>query len=125
MRRCDLAIGTTLCYFGPMLRDRFRRALAPVLALSLALGVMLHNIGSPALGMNPAMVTAGSDMPMPGNCDGCGDDQARMLAACAVHCGVVLALPATIALLDFVAVDILSPAAGRQATGYVGPPDPY
>ena len=118
-------MGAPVCYLACMLCERIRRILALVFALSLALGIVLHSTGSMELGVKPAMTAAASDMSMPGNCDGCGD-HAGMLAVCAIHCGGVVALPTTIVLsLGIVAVDILGPAAGQQATGHIGPPDPY
>ena len=89
----------------------------------MALGFVVHSIGSIELGVKPTGVLAANDMPMPGNCDGC--DQDVMIAACAAHCCGIVASPVTIALPDRVPVDVLVPTAGRQASGHIGPPDPY
>jgi hypothetical protein len=109
-----------------MWREKIRRLTAVILALALAAGLVTHNGGNRDFVVKPATAAAAADMPMNGNCDGCGgDDEKGMQTACAAYCGVVFALPATAGLLDVIVIDVLSPSAGQDATGYIGPPDPY
>src|SRR6266704_2378373 len=120
----DLEFGPDFRYLRTMLRERIRRIATVVLTLALTLGLVTHSVGRPDFTMKSAMAAAASDMPLSGSCDGCGaDDQRGMPAACAAYCGGVVALPVTAILLDVIAVDILRPAAGRDATGHVAPPD--
>jgi hypothetical protein len=117
--------GSNLCYVAIMWREKLRRISAVVLALTLALGLVVHGIGNSDLGMKSAMAAAASDMPMSGDCNGCGDDHSSMPTACAAFCGSVAVLPVTAVIVDVVAIDTLYPPAAEDATGHVGPPDPY
>jgi len=113
-----------------MVRERIRRISAVVLALALATGLAAHGIGGSDMGFKSGMAAAASDMPasdmpMSGKCDGCGDDQNGMAAACAAFCSSVVVLPIAAILQQLSAIDILRPSAGQDATGHVGPPDPY
>jgi hypothetical protein len=109
-----------------MFRERIRRISALVLALALAAGLATHGIGGSDVGFKSAVAAAASDVPMSGKSDGCGDDhQNGMAAACAAFCSSVVALPVAAVLQHLNAIDILRPSAGQDATGQVGPPDPY
>ena len=116
-----------------MLRE-IRRISAVALAAALAVGLAAHGMGSSDMSFEPAMTAAANDMsandmpanmPMSGKRDGCGDDQNGMAAACAAFCSSVVALQMPTILQQLTAVDVLRPSAGQDATGHVGPPDPY
>jgi hypothetical protein len=108
-----------------MLRVKIRGILSLVLAVALATGLVAHGIGNTDAGMKPSVIALAGDMPMSGDCNGCGGDHKSMPTACSAFCGTVVTLPATATLLDMIAIDILRPSAGQDATGYIGPPDPY
>ena len=108
-----------------MLREKIRRISTLVLAVALAVGLGAHGMAGPDTGLKPVMAVAATDMPMSGKCDGCGDDQKGMSAACTAYCSSVIALPVAAVVIDVVAVDVLRPSVGPAAAGYVTPPDPY
>jgi len=108
-----------------MLREKIRRISALVLALALAVGLVAHGMRSPDVSLKLVMAAAAGDMPMSGKCDGCGDDQKGMTAACAAYCSSMVALPVATVLLDVIAIDVLHPSAGPPATGHDAPPEPY
>ena len=66
-----------------------------MLALALAVGLMTHGFANPDMGLKATMAAATSDMPMSGNCDGCGDNSTDMAAACAAFCNSAIALVAS------------------------------
>ena len=108
-----------------MWSEKIRRMSAVLLALALAVGLMTHGFGNPDMGLKATMAAATSDMPMSGNCDGCGDNSTDMAAACAAFCNSVVALPVATVVVDVVLIGILRPSVGLVATGHITPPDPY
>ena len=117
-----------------MMSERIRRLLAWPLALTLAVGLVVHPLyaidtsakaGTGAMDMSMTMGMS-ADMPMPNQCDGCvGNEKATMPAACAAFCGSVIALPLAPVVIEPVAIAILWPAGEAAANGHTVPPDPY
>jgi hypothetical protein len=71
-------------------------------------------------------MTAASDMPMSGKCDGCGDDQKAMTsAACSAFCASFAALPSIEAMFERPSVEAFDGFAGPPLTGHTIPPDPF
>ena len=120
--------------FRAMMSERIRRLLAWPLALTLAVGLVVHPLyaidtsakaGTGAMDMSMTMGMS-ADMPMPNQCDGCvGNEKATMPAACAAFCGSVIALPLAPVVIEPVAIAILWPAGEAAANGHTVPPDPY
>ncbi len=104
--------------------EKVRRISAVFLALALAVGLVAHGVRASDIGVKMAAAAA-TDMPMPGKCDGCGDDQKAMAAACSAYCGTVIALPFTGTAFDAVPAEILRAFAGPTPTSHTVPPDPY
>jgi hypothetical protein len=103
--------------------EKVRRISAVLLALALAVGLVTHGVRASDIGVKMALAAA-TDMPMPGKCDGCGDDQ-KAMAACSAYCGSVVALPAMEAVFDAVPAGIFGHVAAPSPTGHTIPPDPY
>lgn len=96
-----------------------------VLALTLVVGLVTHGIGGAGVGLKSAIAASADDMPMSGKCDGCGDDQNGMAAACKAYCSSVVALSVALVVTDIVPIDILRPAPVSGMAGRIVPPDPY
>ena len=116
-----------------MWSGKIRRISAVLLALALAVGLVTHSVANLDVGLKSAMAAASSDMPMSGSsdmpmsgkCDGCGDEQKGMDAACVAYCSGVLVSPVVAAVMDVLTADILGPSVVRALTGRTPPPDPY
>lgn len=98
-----------------------RRVFGLVLALMLGLGMALG--GANATAMNSKMMAA-ADMPMSGDCNGCGDT--AMPSCCTTTC--VAPAPAILPPSPVAAAAApgdFQPLAFLTGTGQAGPPDPY
>jgi hypothetical protein len=104
--------------------EKIRRLSVVLLALALAAGLVTHGVRASDSGVKMA-VAAVSDMPMPGECDGCGDDQKAMAAACSAFCGGVVALPSMGAAFAAVPAETLGSFVGPNPTARTVSPDPY
>ena len=125
LQPAPLALAASECYFAAMCSGKMRRISAVLLTLALAVGLVTHSVANLDVGLKPAMAAASSDMPMSGKCDGCGDEQKGMDAACVAYCSGVLVSPVVAAVMDVLTADILGPSVVRALTGRTPPPDPY
>ena len=110
-------------YFDRM-SENVRRISALFLALVLAVGLAAHGVRASDIGVK-MVAAAATDMPMPGKCDGCGDDHKAMAAACSAYCGTVVVLPLAGAAFDVVPAVIVENFVGPSPTGRTVSPDPY
>jgi len=109
------------------------RMAAVLLALTLAVGLVVHGVANPGTGLKSEMAAAAGKMPMPGTgkmpmsgkCDGCGDSSNDMTAACAAFCNSAVEAPVATGVIDVVLIGVLRPSAEPAATGHVTPPEPY
>jgi hypothetical protein len=120
----QLAFRFAVCYSVFMVRQSVRRISVLLLALALAFGLATHRTGGHGELLKSSMATAG-DVSMPGKCHPCANDQSDMTAACSAFCIGVVAALAMAAVLGVSSFDVLRPSTDQDATGYVGPPDPY
>jgi hypothetical protein len=105
--------------------EMLRRLSAVLLAVALAVAGLTHGIRAPDMGLNMAMAAA-SEMPVPDQCDGCGNDQKGMTsAACSAHCASAVALPLISLVFDRMPAATVAPVPEPSATGHADPPDPY
>lgn len=96
-----------------------------LLALTFVVGLVPHGLRAADADVKMVM-TAGSDMPMSGKCDGCGDDQKAMTsAACSAYCGSFVALPLIGAVFELASAEVFTGFTGPPAAGHTIPPDPY
>jgi hypothetical protein len=103
----------------------FRRAVTVVLALTFVVGLVPHGLRAAHAGVQVVM-TAVSDTPMSGKCDGWGDDHKAMTsAACSAFCAGFVALPSIEAMLELPSVEAFDGFAGPLLAGHTIPPDPY
>ena len=119
-----LAFGPIKRYFQ-LMPDTFRRILTVLLALTFVVGLVPHGMRAADAGVKMVM-TAASDMPMSGKCDGCGDDQKAMTsAACSAYCGGVVALPLIGTVFELASGELFGGFAAPPLAGHTIPPDPY
>lgn len=105
--------------------ETLRRLLTVLLALTFVAGVVPHGLRTADAGVKMVM-TAASDMPMSGKCDGCGDDQKAMtLAACSAYCGSPAALPSLGTVFEASSAETIGDRAGPVLSGHSIPTDPY
>lgn len=123
-----LALRCANGYCKRMRSRKVRRLLNVLLALVLTTGLATHHVQ--AGDMSTKAATVGMDMPadksIPGNCDGCCDDQkAPMPSACVAFCNSVVVMPVMAVVVVPVSIDTLWPTAEVVATGHTSPPEPY
>jgi hypothetical protein len=105
--------------------ETFRRVATVLLALTFVVGLVPHGIRAADAGVKMA-IAAGSDMPMSGQCDGCGDAQKAMTAAaCSAYCGGFVALPSIGAVVELASAEAFEGVAVPPIAGLTVPPDPY
>jgi len=96
-----------------------------LLALVVAIGLVAHGVRAADSGIKMAASMA-IDMPMPGKCDDCGDNQKAMAAgACSAYCGTMVALPLFGSIFDVRPAETLRHLAEPNPTGHSTRPDPY
>jgi hypothetical protein len=105
--------------------ETFRRIMTLLLALTFVVGLVPYGVRAADAGVKMVM-TAASDMPMSGKCDGCGDDQKAMTsAACSAFCASFVALPLIGTVFEPASAEPFRGFAGPAAAGHTVPPDPY
>ena len=122
-RSRSLAIGRRIGYVTTMWSALARPIFAIVLCVALAAGLVLHTARVSDMGMK-ASAAMSANMPMPGKCDGCGNDKDSAPALCSAYCTVAFfAMPAV--GLYAVPISSLPRPADWTFAGYSEPPDPY
>ena len=96
-----------------------------LLAITFIVGVAPHGLRAADANVKMVMAAA-TDMPMSGECDGCGDDQKAMTAAaCSAYCGRFATLPLIGTLFEPSSAETVGDLPGPTTAGHTIPPDPY
>jgi hypothetical protein len=104
--------------------NRIRRIVVWGLALALVTGLVMQSVRAADMDVK-MMVSAASDMAMPGKCDGCGSGGDKMSGiACAVPCGSLVAMSVTDMLLPRVLVVASHWTVTPAVAGWTPPLDP-
>jgi hypothetical protein len=102
-----------------------RRILAIALSVALATGLVLHSAHAGDMGMNSSAAMS-SDRPMPGGCDGCGDDgKGAAPALCAAYCSTIVAVIMPTPVFYAASVAVMPWPPELPPAGRGDAPDPY
>ncbi len=105
--------------------EKVRRVMTLLLAITFIVGLAPHGLRAADADVKMVMAAA-TDMPMSGECDGCGDDQKAMTAAaCSAYCGSFAALPLIGTLFEPSSAETVGDLPGPTSAGHTIPPDPY
>jgi hypothetical protein len=100
-----------------------RRLLGFLLALTLVVGSAVQSVQSADMA---AKMSTSSEMPMPGGCSGCGDDDNGMPMACSAICGsTITALIPVVPALEIADPPLPVLVFANIDTSQRSAPDPY
>lgn len=110
--------------YRPM-SEMLRRLFVLVLGLALVAGPLMQAAQGSGMALKMA-AAAPSALSAPAGCEGCGDDQPGVPAACLAICtaGISAVLPPIPVMADAAATPVSPRPAGGSA-GSPAPPDPY
>jgi hypothetical protein len=102
-----------------------RQILAIVLSVALTTGLLPHSVYATDMGMNsPAAMS--SDMPMPGGCNGCGDDGKGVAPGlCAAYCSTIVVVVTPSPVFYAAPVTLVTWPPDLLLASRGEPPDPY
>lgn len=101
-----------------------RRILVALLLLAFGAGTTLHAVEAGAMAPG-AMAGSAADMPMPDDCEACGDGGMATVSACVTGClGMPAVLPQSTASA-IASAAAFDPLPERRIAGSTGKPDPH